>query len=103
MHINWWPSSLKREAGSPAPIKKKTATQSSATRSALPSGPRIRDEFTDVGIFVTVDVTLIAGSYGNGGVHWFRHSDTYRGGSIGNQGKDCASDDDPNAQPDPHD
>src|SRR5260370_18152301 len=102
MHINWWPSSLKREAGSPAPIKEKTATQSSPTRSALPRGLRVRDEFIDGSIFVTVAVTLIPGSHGNGGIHRLGRGYTHWGGGVGDQGKNHASDDDPHAQPEPH-
>src|SRR5260370_37240104 len=102
MHINWWPSSLKREAGSPAPIKEKTATQSSPTRSALPRGLRVRDEFIDGSIFVTVAVTLIPGSHRHNDVHRLSCGNAHRGGGVGNQGENRASDDDPNAQPEPH-
>src|SRR5260370_653823 len=102
MHINWWPSSVKREAGSPAPIREKTAVQSSPTRSTLARGLRVRDEFIDGFIFITVAVTLIPGSHGNGGIHRLGRGYTHWGGGVGNQGKNRASDDDPDTQPEPH-
>src|SRR5260370_32014773 len=101
MHINWWPSSLKREAGSPAPIREKTAVQSSPTRSTLPRGLRVRDEFIDGFIFVTVAVTLIPGSHGNGGAHRLGRGNPHRPRGILAQRKNRASHDDPDTPPNP--
>src|SRR5712671_1411984 len=102
MHINWWPSSLKREAGSPAPVVQKTATPSRAMGRAFLRKANVRDEFSDGFVFITITVTLIPGSYGNGCIHWSGRGNTHRRWSIGDQGKNRASNDDPNAQPQPH-
>src|SRR5258708_23037443 len=102
MHINWWPSSLKREAGSPAPIREKTAVQSIGICRTLFRKPTVRDEFSDGFSFITVAVTLVSGSYGNNDVHRFSRRNAHRGGGVGNQGKNCASENEPHAQPQPH-
>src|ERR1700722_16065496 len=125
MHIIWWPSSLKRVAGSLAPVRAKTARQRSPhcrrravlvclviifIRRCCPYGARfliLEWPGTSMPGFHIPSLRDYAGAsisrrYRGWVLYEPCHGNADWGWSVWNQRQHCAAKDDPDTQPDPH-